>query len=257
MTTSQPRPPRKVLVDFGSPEPAPRRLRLLCIAHAGAGAAPFGPWSGLVPDWISVVGVRLPGRESRLRENVLTSMEDVARHIADQLAGHTGPVALFGHCFGGPVAFRVGQLLENARECDVVRLITASAPVPGRVPAGRLTHELSSDDLYASLVAAGAMSDGPNGRSIFELTEHAIRADFQAFETWSAQDFGRIRAPILTVNGEDDRVLGGDSSDEWASLTEGRFTSRSTPGGHFLLGDGTPALVDIIVRQLADDHAGR
>ncbi|WP_164990890.1 alpha/beta fold hydrolase [Streptomyces sp. GZWMJZ-114] len=248
-----------MLVHFGPPPPGPRRLRLrlLCIAHAGAGAAPFRGWGELVPDWISVVGVRLPGRESRLREPLLTSMEDVARHIIAELEGPTGPVALFGHCFGGPVAFRVAQLLEEASTCEVVRLVTASAPVPGRVAEGRLTHELSSDQLYASLVGTGAMNDGQFGRSIFGLTENAIRADFQAFETWSAQDFGRIKAPILAVKGEDDRVLGGDSADEWASFTEGRFTRRSIPGGHFLLGDGAPALIDVVARQLADDHAGR
>ncbi|MGW2182453.1 thioesterase II family protein [Streptomyces sp. NPDC001732] len=249
--------PRSVLVNFGSPDPGPPGLRLLCIAHAGAGAAPFRLWSELVPDWISVVGVRLPGRESRLREPLLTSMEHVARHIAAELAGHTGPVALFGHCFGGPVAFRVAQLLEEAQECEVVRLITASAPVPGRVTAGRLTHELPSDELYASLVATGAMDDGRYGRSIFELTENAIRADFQAFETWSADDFGRIKAPVLAVRGDDDRVLGEGSEDEWARLTEGRFTTRSVRGGHFLLGDAVPGLVEAVAHQLAKDRAGR
>jgi medium-chain acyl-[acyl-carrier-protein] hydrolase len=245
-----------VLVNFGSPDPGPQGLRLLCIAHAGAGAAPFRLWSELVPGRISVSGVRLPGRESRLREPLLTSMEDVARHIAAQLEGNPGPVALFGHCFGGPVAFRVAQLLEEAKECEVVRLVTASAPVPGRVPAGQLTHELPSDELYASLVGAGAMSEGRHGRSIFELTESAIRADFQAFETWRADDFGRIKAPILAVRGDDDHVLGEVSEDEWAHLTEGRFTTRSVRGGHFLLGGDMPGLVEVVARQLADDHAG-
>lgn len=222
-----------------------------------AGAAPFRGWGELVPDWISVVGVRLPGRESRLREPLLTSMEDVARHIVAELEGHTGPVALFGHCFGGPVAFRVAQLLEEARTCEVVRLVTASAPVPGRVADGRLTHELSSDELYASLVGTGAMNDGQFGQSIFGLTENAIRADFQAFETWTSDDFGRIEAPVLAVRGEDDRVLAEESEDEWASFTEGGLATRSVPGGHFLLGADMPGLVDVVVRQLVDDHAGR
>ncbi|MDF2257742.1 thioesterase II family protein [Streptantibioticus ferralitis] len=251
----QPYKPRSVLVNFGSPDLGPQGLRLVCIAHAGAGAAPFRLWSELVPDWISVVGVRLPGRESRLREPLLTSMEDIARHVAAQLEGYPGRVALFGHCFGGPVAFRIAQLLEETKECEVVRLVTASAPVPGRVPPRQLTHELPSDELYASLVGAGAMSDGQQGRSIFELTESAIRADFQAFETWRAEDFGRIKAPILAIRGDDDHVLGQGSEDEWVHLTEGRFTTRSVRGGHFLLGGEMPGLVAVIACQLADDHA--
>lgn len=246
---------RPVLVHFGSSEPG--RLQLLCIPHAGAGAAPFKVWSELVPDWISVVGVRLPGRESRLREPLLTSMEDVARHIVAGLEDHSGPVALFGHCFGGPVAFRVAQLLEEAGACEVVRLVAASAPVPGRVPDERLTHELPTDELYTSLVGIGAMNDGQFGQSIFGLTENAIRADFEAFETWTSDDFGRIAAPVLTVRGADDRVLGEGSEEEWASFTEGGLATRSVPGGHFLLGADVPGLVDVVVRQLADDHADR
>ena len=44
------------------------RARLLCLPPAGAGAQFFRGWSDALPDGVEVLALRLPGRESRLRE---------------------------------------------------------------------------------------------------------------------------------------------------------------------------------------------
>ncbi|MET9760109.1 alpha/beta fold hydrolase [Streptomyces sp. NPDC006372] len=255
MTTVRTTQPRPALVTFrGSVEP---RVSLVCIAHAGAGTVPFSSWNTLLPDWVSVVGVRLPGRESRLREPLLTTVEEMAGHIVDALPLGPGPVAFFGHCFGGPVAFRAAQLLEERGDREVVRLITASAPIPGGVAAGTYTHELSSEELFDSLVAAGAMDSGPDGRTLFALLEPTLRADFAAVETWSSADFGTVSAPVLVLRGVHDRIMPETSRSGWGAFTTGGIHRQELPAGHFLLGDAAPAVAATIATYLASDLSRR
>jgi surfactin synthase thioesterase subunit len=46
----------------------PPRVRLLCLPPAGAGASYFFGWGAALPDWVEVLPVELPGRNSRIRE---------------------------------------------------------------------------------------------------------------------------------------------------------------------------------------------
>lgn len=46
----------------------PPRVCVACIGPAGAGACFFHGWGAALPDWLEVLPVELPGRNTRLRE---------------------------------------------------------------------------------------------------------------------------------------------------------------------------------------------
>ena len=50
------------------PGAPPPRVRLVCIGPAGAGACFFHGWGAALPDWVEVLPVELPGRNTRIRE---------------------------------------------------------------------------------------------------------------------------------------------------------------------------------------------
>ena len=51
------------------PRPA-ARVRLFCVPYAGGGTGAFRTWADRLPDFVEVLGIQPPGRESRLLENV-------------------------------------------------------------------------------------------------------------------------------------------------------------------------------------------
>ncbi|MER7845370.1 thioesterase domain-containing protein [Kitasatospora sp. NPDC096077] len=249
--TGSARPARPALVRF--PAAAGARVQLVCFAHAGAGAAPFAGWPGLLPEWTAVSAVRLPGRESRLREQPLGSLDAVADAAAREIAALPGPVVLFGHCFGAVAAYRTAQLLETGGRSEVRRLIVAAAPAPDATVGGT-THLLDGPGLFADLIRYGAVQDTPAARSLFALAEPAIRADFQALETWTVPEPAArpLAAPVLELRGADDRVLDPDGPG-WSGWTTGGHRRESVPGPHHLLGHATGSLLTAIARQLAAD----
>ncbi|MFE6049792.1 thioesterase II family protein [Kitasatospora sp. NPDC056446] len=251
--TATARPARPALVRF--PAAAEPRAHLVCFAHAGAGAAPFAGWAGLLPEWVSVSAIRLPGRESRLREEPLTSLDAVAEAAAREIAALSGPVVLFGHCFGAVAAYRTARLMEADGRADVRRLIAAAAPAPDGTVGGT-THLLDGEGLFADLARYGAVQDTPAARSLFALAEPAIRADFRALETWTVPEPADrpLAAPVLEIRGDHDRVLDPDGPG-WSAWTTGGHRRDTVPGPHHLLGHATDPLLTAITRQLADDLA--
>ena len=60
------------------PQPNPRaKMRLCCFTFAGGGTAFFTNWVQSLPLTIELCPIRLPGRESRLREKPYTSIADI------------------------------------------------------------------------------------------------------------------------------------------------------------------------------------
>jgi surfactin synthase thioesterase subunit len=87
------------------------------------------------------VPVHLPGRQARLREAPLTRVEDVADVLAELLAVHTGPVAVYGHSLGGTIAYELAMRLQEGgrppRALVLVRQPPFEIVAGGRAVKGR------------------------------------------------------------------------------------------------------------------------
>ena len=97
--------------------------KLICFPFAGGGASVFHDWkSKLNVD--EVIPIVLPGRENKITEEVLTSIDDITECVYSNIKGsiHKDDILiLFGYCFGGLVAFEFAKLIEQ--EFSVKRLI--------------------------------------------------------------------------------------------------------------------------------------
>ncbi len=219
---------RPALVRF-APRPA-AAVRLVCIGLAGTGAALFSSWRSRLPGWVEVVGVRLPGRESRALEAPLTGLADMADLVTGEiLAELTGvPLAVYGHCFGGVLGHAIVARLEVEATPTPVRLFAANAPAPGgpRLFGGA---ELG-DEQISGLLAAGA---GPAGA--FPETELAARADIRAMHAYPPVPVGPLRTPLSVFHATGDQVVPETLCLAWSACTRADFTYRTLPGSHYLL----------------------
>jgi surfactin synthase thioesterase subunit len=96
---------------LGSRELTAQR-RLFVFPHAAAGASAYR-LAAYLPDAVEVCTVQLPGRENRLAEPALTSLDDAVAALAPLIADHTDlPYAFFGHSMGSLIAFETARRLR-------------------------------------------------------------------------------------------------------------------------------------------------
>ena len=87
---------------------ADEQVRLFCFPYAGGGASSFLPWKPLLPDYISLFPVQLPGHEERYGEQAVTDIDELCKRLAEALCPYFTPkTAFFGHSMGGLLAFRL------------------------------------------------------------------------------------------------------------------------------------------------------
>src|SRR5580704_11521240 len=90
------------------------RARLFCFPYAGAGASVFRSWGDYLSPEFEVIGVQLPGREERLRDELFVRIEPMVESAAKSLCSDlTAPFAFFGHSMGSILAYELACFLRR------------------------------------------------------------------------------------------------------------------------------------------------
>ncbi|WP_311767109.1 branched-chain amino acid aminotransferase [Streptomyces rhizosphaericus] len=102
------------------------RFRLYCLPPAGAGTAFFHHWLDIVPEWMDLALIKLPGRDARYSERRPDGLHLLADQVADEIAsltyehgapdGKDVPYGLFGHSMGGWLAYEIAVRLEKVQK---------------------------------------------------------------------------------------------------------------------------------------------
>ncbi|MDJ1133035.1 thioesterase II family protein [Streptomyces iconiensis] len=223
------------------------RLRLFCFPCAGQGASVYRPWQRLLAPDIDVVPVQLPGREGRATEAPYRAMDRLMDGLLPVLRKQIrGPYALFGHSLGAMVAFETARRLE-AEGRSPLRL-TVAAQRPPHVPGERAPlHDLP----YAAFMTMlGLYGQVPvelfDDRAALDLAASSLRADFALVETYVPPGEPPLACPVTVLAGLADSSIPPASLRGWKALTEGEFTFRPVPGGHFFVNERTEEITGLL-----------
>ena len=248
-------------LEFGSQHP-PRDVacRLFCFPSAGSGASAFLPWSDWLSDKIDLVAVQLPGRETRLAEPLLYSMDDVAQPLADAMTPLLDrPFAFFGHSTGALISFEVARVLRRRRLPEPDLLFVSSQNAPS-IPVLEYRHTLD-DDEFIEIIRnlEGTPEAVLQDPEILKLILPRIRADGAIYETYSYIPEDPLNARIVAVRGDRDAMVSDDGIAAWKAEAGHSFHQACYPGGHFFFVDGEEDLSGPITSELEAiiDHATR
>ena len=231
---------------------------MLCIPHAGTGAAGYVSWARLLPDSIEWAVAQLPGREARLREPALASIEQAVQFLADAtLALDQRPLILFGHSLGALISFELAHELRRRGDRDPAALFLSGRGAPGRAPAdeaplsGLPDHQLveAVERRWGPLPAA-VLADPDMRRYVLTV----LRADLRMLERFRpALDRPPLPCPIAAYAGDADPSVDAGSLDGWRAHTTGAFTLRRFTGDHFYhQGPSAPDLLAALTGQTFD-----
>ncbi|MFD8691642.1 thioesterase II family protein [Streptomyces sp. NPDC059651] len=235
------------------------RHRLICFPHAGAGAGAYADWAALLPPEIELAAVQLPGRQNRIAEAPVTEVGPLVKVLTQALRPvMDGRFSFFGHSGGAVLAFELARALQAKGGPQPSGLFLSAQSAPGT--AGRVTqlHGLSDDDLAAEVVRLGGIEpEIAEDEDVMDALLPTLRADFDLWEHHRIAPGPRLKAPITVISGESDPRAPLDTLDGWRDQTDGEFSLRLYPGGHFyFLHDPAELIQDISQVLLESDRAG-
>lgn len=227
-------------------------IRLVCFPHAGGAASFFRPWAPFVPDGVELVAVRYPGREDRLLDPPVETMEGLAEPIARACSRFTdAPLVFFGHSMGASVAAEVAQRLQPTYGTTLAALFVSGRAGPGRQKPSGLA-EVSDAELVASVgLLGGTNPQAFEDPELLELILPPIRADYRLIDRYEPPVTGAgVDAPVVAYYGNQDPRVDGHAVEAWSSVTRSTFTTRAFDGGHFYLADQPGALLEDLFTRL-------
>lgn len=226
------------------------RMRLFCLPHAGGSASFFREWANLMPADIEVLVVQYPGREERLEETLITSMEPLVEGLLGAIIPLCDrPFAIFGHSMGASVGYEVSGRLAEMGMPSPAHLFVSGQWAPADHKQGDLY--LSDDAALCSELSrvggAGPWMEEPELRA---LMLPIVRGDFQLIETYQPNSW-LLTCPVTALGGVDDPDVDEQDLQRWSTVNKGEFSTRIFQGDHFYLSEYRAELLNELKEKIS------
>jgi surfactin synthase thioesterase subunit len=253
--TSTPRP------DAGASWIAPRRpvpnarIRLFCVPYAGSGASVYRGWANVLPG-VDVVGVQLPGREGRVREQPVPDLEPLIDGVTGALAplANELPYALYGHSVGSLIAFEAVRRLRRlpgVRAPEHLIVGARRAPhVPNRLPIVGHLPDAEMLAILEQIFGKGIPDEVAAVPELVELLLPMLRADIRASESYVYRPEEPLTCAITALCGTADASALPHEVEAWGRETTGPFAFSIVPGDHFFVRGSSTHVLRAVARAL-------
>jgi len=240
---------------FTPTDPAPdARVRLFLLPHAGSGAAAYRSWHRLLPTEIGAQAVTLPGRQSRRTEPLPADWDTLIGDLHEAVVSTLDderPYALFGHCIGAMLAYRLAVRLEAEGDPPPSLLGISGWAPKGFYRAPEDHEKLSVSEFGALFKDLGAFPEelwaDPD---MIDLVLPPVIADFRVAAQYE-DDKATVSCPLVSYAGSSDPLLlEPDAMAVWAERSQRYLGHKSYSGGHFYVNEHAAAVLSDFARRL-------
>lgn len=225
-------------------------LTLFCLPCAGASAAMYFRWRRLMPAWIDVVPLELPGRGSCMAQPPIDDFNRLTAYLCRQLAARApAPYALFGHSMGALLAYGLAQRLRQAGAPLPEAMFLSACAAPSERSFERYARQ---DD--ASLID-DLRRQGGTPEQLFEeaellrMTLDLLAADYRVCQSFRRQNVPALPVPMQVFAGRDDDIV-EQRLRAWQRESTEPLALDWFDGGHFYLRGQEQALLAQIGSRL-------
>lgn len=236
-------------------------VSLLCLPCAGASATMYLRWRRLLPQWVRIVPVELPGRGSRLSQPALRDFDALAARIcAEQAEAMQGRFALFGHSMGALLAYGVACRLRATGRTLPMALLASGSAAPSRRDPARFANKTDDASLIADLRRQGGTPEAVFASpELLRITLDVLAADYRVCDSFRHAGEPPLPMPLHVFAGRDDDIEPARIA-AWSAEAGAGFTLDDFDGGHFFLREQEGTFLAALVRRLgqsvaAENHA--
>ncbi len=207
---------------------------LFCFPCAGASAATYIRWRRLVPSWIRIEPVELPGRGGRIGEEPIDDFDRLVARLTEELSCRLHPnCAFFGHSMGALLAYGCTCTLTERRSYTPSALIVACCSAPSRRDNERFSRLQSDDELIQELKNLNGTPPGVFDHvELLQMTLRTLRADHRVCASFQNVERRKVESIIHIFGGREDEIEESDLA-AWSSETSAVATLEMFEGGHF------------------------
>ena len=235
--------------------PKPRAdIRLFCFPHAGGGASTFYSWSHALRDQpIDICSIQLPGRENRVNEEPIASLDSLIEALVEAVRPFTNkPFAFFGHSMGSLIGYELARWLIKNHTEHPKHLFMSSGLAPDQGHLREPLQHLSDADFLTALQARygafpAAVQSAPE---LMDILLPIFRADIAVLENYSHSSQTALNTPITVYGGKEDPTVPVDALKQWQMHTKEAFRMKVFEGGHFYWNNHRSELLRDITGQL-------
>lgn len=226
-------------------------LTLFCFPCAGASATSYFRWRRLVPPWLRIEPVELPGRGMRMDEGLIRDFDALTGDLTAKIAPlANGRYALFGHSMGALLAYGCAHsLIRNSAPAPVALAVAAAAAPSLRLlrQARRKSETELIEDLRRLNGTPEALFDEPQ---LLAMTLSVLAADYDICESFRFSPVEPLACPIFIYGGALDSVDRADLA-AWREASAVETRPVMFEGGHFFLREQEAAFLRQLVRDLS------
>ncbi|MFI9503596.1 SDR family NAD(P)-dependent oxidoreductase [Nocardia sp. NPDC052566] len=241
-------------------------MRVFALPFVGGGASVFTPWPDSLPESVDVIGIQYPGREDRVGETPIDSMQTFVAELAEAMLPHLDrSFAIYGHSMGSLLAYELTKYLEQQFGEVPLKLIIGGWPSPALVEdyVRNLKHirdgfdmDRESDARVLQVLRDNDLLAVPiDDASSLKPMMPAIRADLRMLGDYRFENGYALRTPITVLHGAEDQLFDADQLQGWEKLTSGRFSLTTVPGGHLFIQNPSAPVMRTIAHELSAEDA--
>ncbi|XP_041371014.1 S-acyl fatty acid synthase thioesterase, medium chain-like [Gigantopelta aegis] len=216
---------------------------LFCFPWAGGGSNFYSAWGEKISENVEVVGITLPGRESRFKEPCDYTVQSLVDEISAAIHEYCKrkPFAFWGHSLGALLAFEVALTMKQKYGSELEHLYVSGVSAPQSPMRKQNQPDVSKMTKEEFLQFLRRLGGTPP--EILENPEMmkpylpALRTDYSLLDQFTyelPEGDPPLSCHVSFFDGDKDKE---HDVYAWKQLTSGPFRVKKLPGGHFYLKD--------------------
>ena len=227
-------------------------MRLFCFPYAGGTTHTYRPWQGLLPEWIDVTPVQLPGRGERLSQPPFHRLSQIVEALARELMPYFDkPFAFFGHSMGALIGLELTRCLRRNGKTMPSHLFVSGRRAPQLPDRIAPTWDLPEREFIERVRQLnGTPKEVLDHPELMQLMIPLLRADFAVCETYQHQVEPPLKCPLTVFGGVGDVEVPSEHLTPWREHTSSTYKLHMLPGDHFFVQTAHVEMAQIIVQEL-------